>query len=74
MTHTHPVGDSNYVLQGAILEQWEDGKEEIHRAGDVFVDGRDVKHVKTEILGQTRSLVIIVHHVVREDNANLVPC
>lgn len=31
--HTHPLEGSNYVVESAIREQWEDGMEEAHKAG-----------------------------------------
>ena len=68
--HSHPVLGLGYIVLGEHYSQWEGGKMEYYKAGDIMLDRALERHVHTSNPSKTEPLVVILSYVIKEGEAN----
>jgi quercetin dioxygenase-like cupin family protein len=73
--HTHPVDGVNYIIQGTVESQWEgSSKIDVFKAGEVFLDYAEKKHVLVRNPSEEVELKILVSYVIEEGVPNVKMC
>ncbi|KAK4493687.1 hypothetical protein PRZ48_014872 [Zasmidium cellare] len=69
--HTHPVAGVNYIIQGHVVSQWEDGEEERYGPGEIFLDHAERVHTVVRNSSSTERLLVVVNYVIPTGEENV---
>lgn len=69
--HVHPTAGANYVVEGTVLSQWENGEVERYSVGETFIDHAGLVHSRVTNASSTERLKIVVTYVILVDEANV---
>jgi quercetin dioxygenase-like cupin family protein len=69
--HTHPQAGVNYIVQGSILSQWENGEIEHYKTGEIFLDHAEKLHSLVQNPSETEDCKVVVTYVLPVDEPNV---